>query len=1756
MTRRLPALLLTLAALALPSGAAAQTVLILDDTTTEYEAQTAAENLGFEVTTSRNIAGFLAGYETREEWDLLVLDVSRLVFTPTLLEPVEAHLAAGGAAIISHHNVGGNTPLRDALDLDCSGNPSEIVIASTPADGYDLFTFSETFPSPISGVARYGDNGDNCEARGEGLVLGRVGATDGPPSIVTSRDNQVLYNGIVFDSLRATAAADRDADEDGVDDVVELLMNEMLVLLDLQTPGIVVYGDAPTPEVDRLAVELDIEVLHAATLEDLDLLIADDSYYAAYFAFSDLAAADPEVQSRIDGFRATGTPVLFFASDFDADTTWPAYFDLAAAGADSDTPTPIGPGTTALENVLFSFPNDVPPLAVTGDAEGDSGDAITSASLVPLAFTGADVRVLGDPAGGLVVGALLPAEVGFDNVDGDAFSDSTEFLMNARAYAMDAGNGPTALLVTDTVAAGLESELYEALFDAGFYPLAATSAETTTASLAADEAVFVAIENTAEGAIDFEDPFWLTALDGWIDTDGLVVAAAVDLDAAPGLAAALGVAAVADIDAPTAIERDPTHLGRLFSLPETTPDALPAFEAGLADYGDALAAADIGSVAARFSDGEPAIVVTYNGAVITLGFAPQALGQEDGDRNRQVDVQQLLAAALHSVQMPQRSLVLDDGAGPSIFSEAAQRAGLSADLVTDAPSFVSAFDAGEYQQVVIDSSTTDALADADVLDRLTVWTAETRGMTVAFPNFDANPDAAAFFGLVASDAFALDFIVEPSDDTAGLFRSPSLVPHPMQRGASTDPDFGDTFDGSEGIEVGARYRFNLGPIATALTFSGTVAVNGFRPRELQDADLDANGIEDRVSFFANQMIRTGRVPVPAIGGPYTVDEGTSITLDASGSFDPFGENLTFEWDLDLDGDFDDATGPATPFSALGLDGPDVASVAVRISNESGLRAVAPITIDVANVAPAVEAGNDRTVDQGEMASFVATVTDIAEDTFLIDWDFGDGNTDVGDSVMHMYDELGVYDVVVTVEDDDGGVASDAFTVTYQNVAPSVDIGSYEAIDEGDTVDVTAEVSDPGDDPIVVTWDFGDGGTAEGEAASHTYVDDGRFTIAATAADDNDGTRTDTTTIIVRNVAPVITSTAPTTAIAEEEYVYDITVEDPGDDEITYEIEVGPEGMTVNEDGELRWTLDAVGFEDVPVRVVVSDDDGGTTTEEWTIEITFGDRDSGGAPDVCEAAFGFDLDVADDDLSDPDEDGLTVAEECIAGSDPTVFSGPDAPELLAPIGRETISTPFVELLIANTPDPDGDLVTYDFQIFRDAELTDLFHEVLDVAEVASGETPTTVVDEFDEDAEYFWRARGEATDVSGPWSEAETFVFNQRNAPPGRPTAIAPIGYAADNPPTLRVYNAIEPEFEPLVYDFDVFAGQSTREDLLVWRSDPEGIPEGDGGETSVTIDVELEEDREYTWRCRARDPSGGVGPYELVVFAIDAVNSAPPTPEIVGPDSEELLAPSSSVNLQFTNVIDPDDDRVSYLGDVASDEDFTDILRSFRSPGDPANSTTTVIVPVTLEPESTYYWRVAATDERFTSEFAFSSFQTDALFINSAPTTPSPIAPLAGRSYEADEPVELLIDNSTDPDGNPITYTFQIALDVNMRNLVETIADVEEGDDGTTSVVLSDLRSLSYFWRARATDGVDVSAWTEVNGFRVEDDFVFPDVGVDSDAGFSDAGDVGGPDTTTPSGATAGQLGGGGGCTTAPTRSAPALAFLFAAAALILRRRR
>jgi predicted extracellular nuclease len=85
-------------------------------------------------------------------------------------------------------------------------------------------------------------------------------------------------------------------------------------------------------------------------------------------------------------------------------------------------------------------------------------------------------------------------------------------------------------------------------------------------------------------------------------------------------------------------------------------------------------------------------------------------------------------------------------------------------------------------------------------------------------------------------------------------------------------------------------------------------------------------------------------PTADAGGPYSVVEGGSVTLNATGA-DPEGTAVTFEWDLDNDGTFE-TPGQGVNFSAASIIAPATLTVKVKVTDEFGNFAVDETTVSV------------------------------------------------------------------------------------------------------------------------------------------------------------------------------------------------------------------------------------------------------------------------------------------------------------------------------------------------------------------------------------------------------------------------------------------------------------------------------------------------------------------------------------------------------------------------------------------------------------------------------------------------------------------------------------------------------------------------------------------------------------------------------------------------------------------------------------------
>ena len=278
-------------------------------------------------------------------------------------------------------------------------------------------------------------------------------------------------------------------------------------------------------------------------------------------------------------------------------------------------------------------------------------------------------------------------------------------------------------------------------------------------------------------------------------------------------------------------------------------------------------------------------------------------------------------------------------------------------------------------------------------------------------------------------------------------------------------------DNTEGISLSNSGNNNLTNNTVSDSKYG-INLRSSSNNQLMDNNLSNNKCDVCQDGKVNQP------PAANAGGPYVGDEGSPITLNASGSSDPDGDALRYRWDFNNDEKWD-SEWSSNPTVSHTWD--DDYSGVVRLAVTDGLlTSTNTAQVTVKNVPPKVEAGSDKTAECGiDEVAFSGSFTDPGRlDTHVIKWDFGDGSTATGAlTPTHKYSNTGKYTVTLTVTDDNGGEGRDTLLVTVVDTIPPKVVAGKDVIAEqegyeGTKVTLSAKVSDTCDPNPTVTWSHG------------------------------------------------------------------------------------------------------------------------------------------------------------------------------------------------------------------------------------------------------------------------------------------------------------------------------------------------------------------------------------------------------------------------------------------------------------------------------------------------------------------------------------------------------------------------------------------------------------------------------------------------------------------------------------------------------------
>ncbi len=283
-------------------------------------------------------------------------------------------------------------------------------------------------------------------------------------------------------------------------------------------------------------------------------------------------------------------------------------------------------------------------------------------------------------------------------------------------------------------------------------------------------------------------------------------------------------------------------------------------------------------------------------------------------------------------------------------------------------------------------------------------------------------------------------------------------------------------------------------------FAGTIDEAAVYSSELTPAQINAH-------YQASPAHRSG--PVAKVTATVT---DLVVAANASGSTVSDGSTPTYAWTF---GDSATATGvsPTHTYAA-----PGTYQITVTVTDGTGLTGTASTSVTVAaHVAPTA---SFTASSANLVGSFDASASKAATGSTIsaYSWNFGDGTTGTGVTATHTY-AAGSYLVTLTVTDNTGVTGTATQTVVAaQHASPTA---SFTATPSGAGASFDATASSAADGATVTgyAWDFGDGGTASGLTASHTWTTFGDHTVKLTVTDSQLAVGSTIKTVTTTHAAP-------------------------------------------------------------------------------------------------------------------------------------------------------------------------------------------------------------------------------------------------------------------------------------------------------------------------------------------------------------------------------------------------------------------------------------------------------------------------------------------------------------------------------------------------------------------------------------------------------------------------------------------------------------
>ncbi|HUW35003.1 MAG TPA: PKD domain-containing protein [Planctomycetota bacterium] len=337
-------------------------------------------------------------------------------------------------------------------------------------------------------------------------------------------------------------------------------------------------------------------------------------------------------------------------------------------------------------------------------------------------------------------------------------------------------------------------------------------------------------------------------------------------------------------------------------------------------------------------------------------------------------------------------------------------------------------------------------------------------------------------------------------------------------------------------------------------------------------------------------------PTADAGGPYVVDEGTPLTLAGAASDPNLAQDpLTIEWDLDGDGQYDDATGttPTYTWTANGA-----YTIALRVS-DGLLTAIDTADLTVNDLAPTAEfAWSPPEPGESVQISFSDQSTTPNDPIVAWAWDFAGLDTSDQQNPAFTFADNGSYDVTLTVTDSDGSTDTITKTVVVSDLSPTAAF-TWTAQTEGTPIQFTDLSTTPHDPIVMWSWDFGGLGSSSDQNPGFLFAESGTYAVTLTVIDADGSVDSITKNVVVGDLAPVAEFTwspDPQNEGSPVQFTDQSTT--PHDPIVSWSWNFGGLGSSTDQNPSFTFMQHGP----LPVTLTVRDSDGSTSAVTHTVTI--------------------------------------------------------------------------------------------------------------------------------------------------------------------------------------------------------------------------------------------------------------------------------------------------------------------------------------------------------------------------------------------------------------------------------------------------------------------------------------------------------------------------------------------------------------------------